>query len=74
MWGLGKKRTKLGKWLDQRGLEQQELVKAAKVSKNTVTKACNDKNYIPSQSVVKKLLTAIRQHDKNARMSDFWDI
>lgn len=74
MWGIGKPRTKLGKWLDKRSIEQKDLEKAAKVSHKTISKACNDKNYIPSPSVMKKLLTAIRKIDPNARMNDFWDM
>jgi transcriptional regulator with XRE-family HTH domain len=74
MWGIGKPRSKLGKWMDRRGLDQQDLAKAARVSKNTISKACNEKEYIPRQDVIKKLLTAIRKIDSNAKMSDFWDM
>ncbi|MBT2701114.1 helix-turn-helix transcriptional regulator [Bacillus sp. ISL-40] len=74
MWGIGKPRSQLGKWIDQKGLEQQDLAKDANVSKNTVTKACSDKDYIPRQDVMKKLLKAIRKVDPQAKMSDFWDM
>ncbi|MBT2727534.1 helix-turn-helix transcriptional regulator [Bacillus sp. ISL-75] len=74
MWGIGKSRSNLGKWLDQKGLEQQDLAKDANVSKNTVTKACSDKDYIPRQDVIIKLLKAIRKLDPQAKMSDFWDM
>lgn len=74
MWGLGKSRSKLGKWLDKQGLEQQDLVSEASVNKNTVSKVCNDGDYIPSQAVVKKILKAVRKIDPNAKMSDFWDV
>ena len=74
MWGLGKPRSKLGKWLDKKGLEQNALAKEAKVSKNTISKACNDKSYIPRQDAMKKILVAVRKIDPNKRMSDFWDM
>lgn len=74
MWGIGKQRSKLGKWMDKKGLDQQDLAEAAKVSKNTVSKACSEKDYIPRQDVMKKLLKAIREIDKSAKMSDFWDM
>jgi predicted transcriptional regulator len=74
MWGIGKPRTKLGKWLDKRSIEQQELEKVSKVSRKTITKACNDKDYIPGPGVMKKILKAIRQIDPNAKMNDFWDM
>jgi transcriptional regulator with XRE-family HTH domain len=74
LWGLGKSRSKLGRWMDKKGLDQKDLAKESKVSKNTVTRACNDKEYIPRQDVMKKLLKAIRKVDPNAKMSDFWDM
>jgi predicted transcriptional regulator len=74
MWGLNKKRSKLGKWLDKRSLEQKDLEKVSKVSHKTISKACNDTEYVPSQSVMKKILNAVRKHDPNAKMSDFWDM
>lgn len=74
MWGVGKPRSSLGKWLDSRGLEQQDLGREAKVSKNTMTKVCNDQEYIPRPDVMKKLLIAIRKVDPEAKMSDFWDM
>jgi len=74
MWGIGKQRSKLGKWMDKKGLNQQDLAEAAKVSKNTISKACNEKDYIPRQDVMKKLLKAIREIDKGVKMSDFWNM
>lgn len=67
MWGIGKPRSKLGKWMDERGLDQQDLAKAARVSKNTISKACNEKDYVPRQDVIKKLLAAIRKLDPNVK-------
>ena len=74
MWGIGKPRSKLGKWMDKNGFEQQDLAKTAKISKNTVSKVCNEKDYIPRQDVMKKILKAIRRVEPNAKMSDFWDM
>lgn len=74
MWGLGKSRSKLGKWLDRHGLEQQDLMKESKVSKNTVSKVCNESDYVPRADVMKKILKAIRKVDPDAKMSDFWDM
>lgn len=74
MQGKRKHRTKLGKWLDGHGIEQQELEVAAKVSRSTVTRLCNNKNHIPSFSVVQKIMRAIKRVDSRAKISDFWDI
>ena len=74
MWGIGKPRSKLGKWLDSKGLEQKDLEAATKVSHKTISKACNEKDYVPRQDIMKKILNAIRKIDPNAKMSDFWDM
>ncbi|MCM3487912.1 helix-turn-helix transcriptional regulator [Alkalihalophilus marmarensis] len=74
MWGLGKPRSKLGKWLDKNGLEQQDLARESRVSENTISKACNDKEYIPGNQTMKKILKAVRKIDSNKKMSDFWDM
>lgn len=74
MWGIRKKRSKLGKWLDKRGIPQKELEKATKLNKNTISRACNDIDYIPSERVIKKILEAIRRVDPKEKMSNFWDM
>lgn len=70
----GKQRTKLGKFIDSHGYNQSDFEKVAKLSRPTVSKACNDKEYIPSPTVMKKILNAIRQVKPNAKSSDFWDM
>lgn len=74
MWGIGKPRSRLGKWLDKRSIDQQALEKASKVSHKTISKACNEKDYVPSPGVMKKILKAIRQIDPDVKMNDFWDM
>ncbi|WP_332698204.1 helix-turn-helix domain-containing protein [Halalkalibacter lacteus] len=73
-WGLGKPKSKLGKWLDQNGYTISELSKVSKVNRNTLGKACSDDDYIPSPQTMKKILKAIRQKDASAKMQDFWDM
>lgn len=74
MFGFNNKRTKLRKFLDEHGFTQEDLVHSSKVSRNTVSKACTDKEYIPSSGVMKKLLNAVRKVDPGAKASDFWDM
>lgn len=74
MWGLGKKRTKLGKWLDRNGYSQEDLVNASGVSRNTVSRACTDSSYIPSPKIMKKILKACRKIDSDITADDFWDL
>ncbi|KZD51613.1 helix-turn-helix transcriptional regulator [Bacillus cereus] len=69
-----KNRTKLKKWLDRQGIEQQELAKKSKVSVQTISKACRDREYIPKPEIMKKLLNTIRKIDPHAKINDFWDM
>lgn len=74
VWGWRKPRSKFGRWLDSHGIEQIEFAEKAEVSRNTVSTLCNDKYYIPSPKVMKKILDAVRRIDGSARMDDFFDI
>lgn len=73
-WGLGKQRSPLGKWLDRKGFNQEDLVKASGVSRNTISKSCSDQSYIPSPQVAKKILKALREIDPSVRADQFWDL
>ena len=72
LWGTGKKRTQLGEWLDRKGYTQEDLVKASKVSRNTVSKVCSDPEYTPSTNVMKKILTSLREIEPNINVDDLW--
>jgi DNA-binding XRE family transcriptional regulator len=74
MWGIGKRRTKLGRWLDRNGRTQGELAKAAGVNKETISKACNDANYSPTIKTAGKIMKALRKLDPNVKAEDFFDL
>lgn len=74
MYGLGKQRSKLGKWMDQRGIKQEWLIQKADVSKGTTVKLCNEKDYSPSGSTMKKIIKALREVDPSVRADQFWDL
>lgn len=74
MWGLNKKRSKVGRFIDRHGYTQEELMKAAKIGRSTVSRVCSDPDYVPSGSTIKKIMKAIRQLDPNAKTDDFFDM
>ncbi|SNZ14538.1 Helix-turn-helix [Terribacillus aidingensis] len=74
MWGLGKKRTRLGKWLDRTGYSQEDLVEASGVNRNTISKACSDPDYEPGAKVMRKIMKAVRDIEPDKDASSFWDI
>ena len=41
MFGLGKKRSRFGKYLDQHSITQQEMAKESGVSKSTISRLCD---------------------------------
>lgn len=74
MSGLGKPRTELGEWIDRVGWTQEELAKSAGVNRDTVSTACSQKEYIPSPTVMKKILKSLREVDPSIKADHFWDL
>lgn len=74
VFGLGKKRTKFGKWLDHEGITQLELENKAKLSRGTISKLCNDKEYTPKISTVTKVRKALDKLGANIPPDDYFDI
>jgi predicted transcriptional regulator len=75
MFGLGKKRSKLGRWLDNKGISQQWLAKTSKVSRSTVSDLCKgDSEHAPTQSTIKKIMNALRKIDPGVKADDFFDL
>jgi DNA-binding XRE family transcriptional regulator len=70
----GRKRSKLGRFLEKKGYKQSELSKTANLNRNTVAKIYNDSNYIPSGTTIKKVMKAIRNLDPSLKAEDFFDI
>jgi predicted transcriptional regulator len=73
MMGLGKKRSKVGKWLDQRGITQEWLMKQAKLGRSTVSDLCSGKR-TPTLPTIKKIMTALKKVDPNVKAEDFFDL
>lgn len=74
MSGLGKKRTKLGEWLDSRGMSQIWLATKSELSRETIGDLCSDKEKLPTMKTVKKILTALRTVDPTVKQDDFWSM
>ncbi|MFP3886598.1 helix-turn-helix transcriptional regulator [Priestia filamentosa] len=75
MFGLGKKRSRLGKWLDKNDLTQEWLVRKAGVGRSTIQELTADNNYRePTTRTIKKIMKAIREIDPSAKADDFFDM
>jgi DNA-binding XRE family transcriptional regulator len=64
-FGLGKPRSKFGKWLDRAGISQIDLAKKARISRTTISNLCNDEDYRPKFETVMKIKRALESfgHD-----------
>ncbi|MFF2449394.1 helix-turn-helix transcriptional regulator [Neobacillus sp. NPDC058068] len=71
MFGLGKKRSKFGKWLDKIDITQGELAKKAGVGDMTISRICNDNEYLPKYETINKIKKALKQLGHNAP-DDLW--
>lgn len=65
MFGIFKPRTKFGKWLDREGITQMELEEKSKLSRRTISRLCNDKEYRPKFSTVAKVKKALDKLGKD---------
>lgn len=74
MSGLGKPRTKLGEWIDQRGIKQEWLIKKSGVNRTSISSACGDHNYIPSLPTIQKIIKALREIDASVKADQFWNL
>lgn len=74
MFGLGKKRTKLGKWLDKRGISQSWLKEKTGLNKNTIGDLTSNNGRSPNQRTMSVILKALREIDPNLKSEDFWDL
>jgi hypothetical protein len=74
MHGLGKPRTKLGCWLDERKLTESWLIENSGINKNTVTSLCGDTSYLPSGKTMQRVLNAVRSIEPEAKADQFWEL
>jgi predicted XRE-type DNA-binding protein len=72
MFGIGKPRTKLGKWIDKNNISQQDLTNWSGISRPTITKLCGVMDYEPTAMTKRSLVHALQRHGYSVRPEDFW--
>jgi transcriptional regulator with XRE-family HTH domain len=65
IFGLGKRRTKFGRFIDKEEIKQIELEELTGLSRGTISKICNDKKYRPKFETVMKIKKALKQLGKS---------
>lgn len=72
MFGLGKKRSKFGKFLDRHGITQEELSKASGVNRNTISRAAKTDDQQPSMKNSAKIIKTLNKSGYKVDYDDFW--
>lgn len=73
MYGLGKRRSRFGRWADRKGLTQQELTKICGINKSTMSEICSNDDHNPQIATKTKIVSALRKNRYDVEMADFWD-
>jgi transcriptional regulator with XRE-family HTH domain len=71
MFGLGKNRTRFGRYIDQEEIKQIEIEELTGLSRGTISKLCNDKTYRPKLETVMKIKKALKQLGKSVHQDYF---
>lgn len=73
MFGLGKPRSRFGKFLDKNNLSQQDIVKESGVNRGTISRICQGDAFQPSLKNGNKIIRALKKlTGKNVDYNDFW--
>lgn len=73
MFGLGKQRSRFGKFIDKNGLSQQDIVKESGVNRGTISRICQGDAFQPSLKNGNKIIKALKKlTGKNVDYNDFW--
>ncbi|PLS04012.1 helix-turn-helix transcriptional regulator [Neobacillus cucumis] len=72
-FGLGKTRSKFGKWVDREGLTQSEIAENSKVGRTTISNICSDPDYSPRIETWTKIQRALKNMGYNVNRDDFFN-
>ncbi len=73
MFGLGKPRSRFGKFLDKNGISQQDVVRESGVNRGTISRICQGNAFQPSLKNGNKIIKALRRlTNKDVHYDDFW--
>ncbi|HHT7240206.1 helix-turn-helix transcriptional regulator [Bacillus sp. JJ927] len=72
-FGIGKPRSKFGRFLDKHNLTQQELSRESGVNRGTISRLCKGDAFHPSLKNGQKIIRTLRKlTNKNVDHQDFW--
>lgn len=72
IFGLGKRRSKFGKFLDKNGITQQEISIASSVNRNSISRLTAADDNRPSMKNAHKIIKTLKKAGYNVDYEDFW--
>lgn len=73
MFGLGKKRSKFGKFLDRNSITQIEIAKESGVNRNTISRLASSDEHLCSMKNARKIVKTLRKAGFEVDYEDFWE-
>lgn len=70
MFGLGKPRTKLGRYIDRHGISQGQLEEWTGLGRSTIMRICNDTSHGPHEVTMMKIVSALRKRGYSVSVDD----
>jgi len=67
-----KNRSRLGKWIDRKGITQEWLTEVTGLSRNAISDLCDGTVENPRSVTRAKIIKALRQVDPDVSASEFW--
>lgn len=67
-----KSRSRLGKWLDRKGLTQEWLVKETGLSRNSISDLCDGTVSNPRSATRSRIVKALQKVDPDVSASELW--
>ncbi|WP_235824927.1 helix-turn-helix domain-containing protein [Bacillus salipaludis] len=74
MFGIGRRGSKFGKFLEKHRISQTELANSSGVSNSTISRLASGNAFKPSEKNASKLIKALKKVDSNVGYDDFWSM
>jgi putative transcriptional regulator len=74
MFGIGKKRSTFGKFLNRNSITQEELSKRSGINKNSISRLTQSDDHRPAMKNAQKIIKALKKGGYNVDYDDFWSM
>ncbi|MFS0767081.1 helix-turn-helix domain-containing protein [Peribacillus phoenicis] len=72
--GLGKPRSRFGKFMDVNSISQKALADQSGVSNSTISRLCQQEEYAPNMKNGIRLIKVLNEAGYKVSYEDFWDV